>query len=347
VGAALSPAEQVFALMRLVPAGMDADAARDALQRARSLKDQPVVQALRYALGDTVTVPSAADAQALFVAAARTRSPGTDDALTLAAFGSVGPNGPAAAQLDWHVSSGEPSETDYVFHTLYVTCMPELRPADQHHYGIALCTKHLTHEQWQTELDASTIRFAASLQPANLEPFFAEGARALGSNVDWWEAEWQNRAYLDILLQPTTPMTPMACLLLAVGLAGKEPGQTALAVDALTHSVQDGRLDITALSTTLARLWATPLVKGPRLGKSLAAAAQAHAAMPAAVFALLCAMTEVQPGAPRKDLSPLLELLLELKLAQGLALPVSTRTALQAMHLSGKGKLAVKEILAQ
>jgi hypothetical protein len=345
-GTALPLSEPVFALMRLVPASMDSDAARDALQQARSLKDQPVVQALRYALGDTVTVPSDADAQALFVAASRTRSPGTDDALTLAAFDSVGPNGPAAAQLDWHVSSSEPSEADYIFHTLYVTCMPELRPADQHHYGIALCAKHLTHEQWQTELDASTIRFAASLQPANLEPFFAEGARALGNNVDWWEAEWQNRAYLDVLLQPTTPMMPMACLLLAVGLAGKEPGQTALAVDALAHSVQDGRLDVTVMGKTLARLWAAPLVKGPRLGKSLAAAAQAHAAMPAAVFALLCAMAEVQPDAPRKDLSPLLELLLELKLAQGLALPATTRTALQAMRLSGKSKLAVKEILS-
>ncbi|CAN7403196.1 DUF6493 family protein [Polaromonas sp. LjRoot131] len=345
-GTALPLSEPVFALMRLVPASMDSDAARDALQQARSLKDQPVVQALRYALGDTVTVPHDAAEQTLFVAAARTRSPGTDDALTLAAFGSVGPNGPAAAQLDWHVSSSEPSEAGYEFRTLYVTCMPELRPAEPHHYGIALCAKHLTHEQWQTELDASTIRFAASLQPANLEPFFAEGARALGNNVDWWEAEWQNRAYLDVLLEPTTPMTPMACLLLAVGLAGKEPGQTALAVDALARSVQDGRLDVTAMGQTLARLWATPLVKGPRLAKSLTAAAQAHAAMPAAVFALLCAMAEVQPGAPRKDLSPLLELLLELKLAQGLALPATTRTALQAMRLSGKSKLAVKEILS-
>lgn len=346
-GAALPLSEQVFALMRLVPASVDADAARDALQRACSLKDQPVVQALRYALGDTVAVPHDADAQALFVAAARTRSPGADDALTLAALGSVGPNGPAAAQLDWHVSSSEPSEAGYVFHTLHVTCRPEPGLADPHHYGIALCAKHLTHERWQTELDASVIRFAASLQPANLEPFFAEGARTLGNNVDWWEAEWQNRAYLDVLLQPTTPMTPMACLLLAVGLAGKEPGQTALAVDALAHSVQDGRLDVTAMGKTLARLWAAPLVKGPRLGKSLAAAAQAHAAMPAAVFALLCAMAEVQPGAPRKDLSPLLELLLELKLAQRLDLPASTRAALHAMRLSGKSKLAVKEILNQ
>lgn len=343
--AALPLSEQVFALMRLVPASVDADAARDALQQACSLKDQPVVQALRHALGDTVAVPHDDAAQALFVAAARIRSPRMDDAPTLAAFGSLGPDGPAAAQLDWHVSSSEPSEAGYaVFHTLHVSCMPEPRRTGPHHYGMALCAKHLTSERWHTETDASTIGFAASLQPSNLEPFFAEGARSLGNNVDWWEAQWQNRAYLDVLLQPTTAMTPMACLLLAVGLAGKEPGQGALAVDALARGVQDGRLAVAALGQTLARLWATPLVKGPRLAKSLAAAAQAHAAMPGAVFALLCAMAEVQPGAPRKDLSPLLELLLELKLAQGLELPASTRTALQAMRLSGKGKLAVEAL---
>lgn len=343
--AALPLSEQVFALMRLVPASVDADAARDALQQACSLKDQPVVQALRHALGDTVAVPHDDAAQALFVAAARIRSPHRDDALTLAAFGSLGPHGPAAAQLDWHVGSSEPGEAGYaVFHTLHVTCRPEPQRTGPHHHGMALCAKHLASERWQTETDASTIGFAASLQPSNLEPFFAEGARSLGNNLDWWEAQWQNRAYLDVLLQPTTPMTPMACLLLAVGLAGKEPGQGALAVDALVHSVQDGRLDVTAMGQTLARLWATPLVKGPRLAKSLAAAVQAHAAMPAAVFALLCAMAEVQPGAPRKDLSSLLELLLELKLAQGLDLPASTRTALQAMRLSGKSKLAVKAL---
>jgi len=346
-GASPPLSEQVFALMRLVPASVDADAAREAVQQARALKDQPLLQALRYALGDSVPVPSGAAAQALFVAAARIRSPGMDDAPTLAACPNLGPNGPAAAQLDWHVSSSEPNEGGYVFHTLHVSCTPQPQADGLHHTAMALCAKHLSYERWYTEGNASNIRFTASLQPSNLEPFFAEGAHAMGNNVDWWEAQWQNRAYLDVLLQTTTPMTPMARLLLALGLAGKEAGQAALAVDALANSVRDGRLDITAMGKTLARLWTMPLVKGPRFGKSLAAAAQAHASMPAAVFALLCAMVEVQPEAPRKDLAPLLELLLELKLALGLGVPDSTRTALQAMRLGGKSKLAVKAILGE
>jgi len=132
-----------------------------------------------------------------------------------------------------------------------------------------------------------------------------------------------------------------------VALAGKEPGQTALAVDALVQGVRDGRLDASALGDTLARLWVTPLVKGPRYAKSLAAAAQAHAAMPAAVFALLCAMLQEPMTTWRKDQAPLLELLLELHLAHGLALPGSTRAALAAMKLGGKGKAAQQQLLGK
>jgi hypothetical protein len=180
----------------------------------------------------------------------------------------------------------------------------------------------------------------------SLESFFGEAARTLGNNLDWWEAQWQNRAYLDVLLQPTTPMTPMAVLTLALALGGKEPGQTALAVDVFVSKVQAGQLDTVALGIALARLWSTTLVKGQRYAKSLAAATQAGAAMPATVHTLLCAMAEVRPESPRKDLAPLLELLLELQLGHHLALPASTRTAMGSMRLSGKAKQAVEALLA-
>ncbi len=341
--------EQVLALMRLVPAQMDTDAAHAALAEARSIEDAgPLLQALRYALGDGyVKVSKDAAARPLFLAAARIRCPHADDAPTLAAYGDLGPDGPLHARCDWHVVS-QTSEGGYTFHHLYITHEPALQPQAHslpHHTALALCAKHLPDMRWSKEYEAAPIRFAASLLPSGLEPLFAEAARTMANNVDWWEAQWQNRAYLDLLLEPTTPFTPMALLLLAVALAGKEPGQTALAVDALVLGVQDGRLDTTALGDTLARLWATPLVKGPRYTKSLAAAAQAHAAMPAAVFALLCAMVQEPMTTWRKDQAPLLELLLELHLAHGLALPDSTRTALAAMKLGGKGKAAQQQLL--
>lgn len=343
--------EQVLALMRLVPAPMDEAAARTALAEAQGLTaSTPLVQALRYALGDgTVKVPADAAARPLFLAAARVRSPHADDAPTLAAYGDLGPDGPLHPRLGWHVLSRS-TEYGYTFHHLYLRHQPALQPqehAQPHHTALALCAKHLADTRWSTEHEAAHIRFAASLLPSGLEPLFAEAARTMGNNVDWDEAQWQNRAYLDLLLEPTTPLTPMAVLLLAVALAGKEPGQAALAVDALVQGVQDGRLDVHALERTLASLWATPLVKGPRYAKSLAAAAQAHAAMPVAVFTLLCAMLEEPMTTWRKDQAPLLELLLELHLAQGLALPASTTAALAAMKLGGKGKAAQLKLLGR
>ncbi|OYT93613.1 MAG: hypothetical protein CFE43_02520 [Burkholderiales bacterium PBB3] len=251
-----------------------------------------------------------------------------------------------AAKLSWSVSS---SDGEYVFHSLHIGVEPPVVVDDQVGLTDLLKVKHLsnvTAGRWQTESDAACIGFAASLLPSDLEPFFAEAAHALGNNLDWWEATWQNRAYLDVLLQPTTPITPMAHLTLAVALAGKEPGQTALAVDVLVRSVQDGRLSMTAMGETLASLWATPLVKGSRYGKSLAAAAQADAVMSAVVYALLCAMVAVRPEAPRRDLAPLLELMLELQLTHGLAMPPVTRAALTAMRLTGKSKAAAQGLLA-
>lgn len=69
--------------------------------------------------------------------------------------------------------------------------------------------------------------------------------------------------------------------------------------------------------------------------------------MPAAVSALFLAVVEVRPDGPRKDQAPLLELLLELKLAHPLDLPAITITTLASMRLSGKGKVAVQGILVR
>ena len=136
------------------------------------------------------------------------------------------------------------------------------------------------------------------------------------------EDEWERVAGALVRLAPIAADDRAAFLALQKRTRRLEDGQplafalAALAVGTLMQGVQDGRLDAPALGETLARLWATPLVKGPRYAKSLAAAAQAHAAMPAVVFSLLCAMVEVPQSAGRKDLAPLLELLLECSVAR-------------------------------
>jgi hypothetical protein len=210
----------------------------------------------------------------------------------------------------------------------------------------ALTNMLLTYRRWYGESDAAVIQCIAWLRPCELDAFYAHGALELGNNLDWHEACWQNRAYLDVLLESTDPLTPMGQLMICVALAGKEPGQTALAVDAAAQCLLQGRVSVQALAEVLAALWATPLLKGPRLAKSLAAVAQTHASLPLAVYPLLCAMAVTQPEAPRKDCAPLLELMLELQLAHHLSLPDNVRQVLEAQRLTGKARAAVQALLA-
>lgn len=244
--------------------------------------------------------------------------------------------------LRWSVSS---SDGEYVFHSLHIHAEPPVSAGAADDIGTALTAKLLTHGRWQSEQDAAAIHFLAALRPGYLDAFYAEGAHALGNNLDWWEACWQNRAYVDVLLQSTDALTPMAQLLLAVALAGKEPGQTAWAVDATAQCLLRARVTPQTMGNVLAALWATPLVKGPRLAKSLAGIAQAHATLPLAVYPMLCAMVVVNHSTPRKDCAPLLELMLELQLAHHQRLPDTVREVLAAQKTTGKAREAIKGLL--
>jgi hypothetical protein len=168
----------------------------------------------------------------------------------------------------------------------------------------------------------------------------------MGGNIDWWEAQWQNRAYLEPLLEPTTPMGPMACLLLVLALAGKEPGQTAIAIDALVHAHAQGRFESSqALGDPLRALLATPLLKAARLHKSLQAALRADSGIAGFVFELLCAALQARPDDPPRDMAALLGLTLELKMAGERTLTSAARDALAVMKLSGSGRALQRELL--
>lgn len=199
---------------------------------------------------------------------------------------------------------------------------------------------------WFAGGEECMIRFSATLLPNHLETHFADGAQTIGNNLDWWSAQWGDKAYLERLLDPTVPMGPMATLLLALGLGSKEPGQQTLSVDALIASHVEGRLDTRALATELRALSATPLVKAARYARSLQAALRLEPGLHGVVFTLLSEMVQATPATPQKDIASLLDLMLELVAGQGQALSASTREALQSMPATGKARLAVKALLA-
>lgn len=214
-----------------------------------------------------------------------------------------------------------------------------------HYFEVA----HIDDSRATRDWGEASLRYRAASRPGDLEDFFAHGCLAVGNNLDWWSAEWHNRAFLDLLLLPTTAITgrqPMAVLLLALALAGKEPGQTTLAVDALVQGVLDGRLDTQTLAAQLRALLATPIVMATRYAKSLQAAARADARLAPVVFDLVCTMVTAEVQVPPKGLAALLELLLELALSQQRALPAPTRQALAQLSLGGKGRTVQRQLLA-
>ena len=345
VGAGVAPseAEQVRALLRLAPAaGVPAS--------VRALADTPFVRALRYALGDRIA-PGAE--RALFAAAARIRHPGADDAALEARHPGLGPDAALAARYTWRVrtDSHEAQGKTYTHHHFEMETQPRVaRPVDYLPAVLRHCPDDVdpsTLRWWSfVGIDAGAIRYLATLLPSDLQAFFAEGARMMGGNIDWWEAQWQNRAYLEPLLDPATPMGPMACLLLVIALAGKEPGQTAVAVDALVHAHAQGRFESSkALGDTLCALLATPLLKAARLHKSLQAALRADPRIAGFVFELLCAALQARPEDPPRDMAALLGLMLELRVEGGHSLPPSAREALTAMKLGGSGLALQRQLL--
>ena len=195
-------------------------------------------------------------------------------------------------------------------------------------------------------IDEGSILYYASLLPADLEPLFADGAALLSRNLDWWQAQWENAAYLRQLLHSDVPMKPMATLLLGVGLAGKEPGQTAIAVDALVHSHAEGRLDVALLAADIRECLRADHAACARYAKSLRAAMRIDAGVAPAIFAIVCEAIAARPADPPKDTAALLELLLELAVGHGMKMPGATRAVLKSLESGGKGKALRAKLLA-
>jgi hypothetical protein len=329
--------EQVLSLLRLVP-GRD----QTVLAKARKLDPTPYVLALRYALGDDVEIGKEAR---LFVAAARIRHPQQDDPALVLRYGDCGPDTCRHAQYRFRVAVSEHGWTYG-----HVDATPAAKVSDP---DFLASLRHMAgsdddrlwfHAHFGGE-DEGLVLMAASIVPSDSAAFFAEGVRRLSNNLDWSAAEWHNRGYLAILLDPTVGCSDMATLCLACGLAGKEPGQTALAVDAMLAAWLEARLDASSLALTMRDGVTSNIFKAARLHKSLSNAARTHESAPWLVFQVLCDLVCLDASDLPKDTSALLDLLLEVRLLTGQYLPEVSRQHIAAMRLSGKGKAAQKELL--
>lgn len=335
-GAVSTLGEQVRAILRLVPGP-----ATDAVRALAALGQTPLVQACRHALGDQVDMSGES---ALFLAAARIRHPGGDDPRALQAFGDTGPDGALAARFEWSARKWHDELDSYMIELTVpdMRCLPDQRfiAMRRHSARHALGSGYFSWGE-------GNLLYAASILPGSLETFFSYGALEMGQNIDWSEANWHHKAYLALLIDPTVPVTPPALKLMALALAAKEPGQLAMAVDAFVAGVLEQRFDVPALAGEIRWILLSKIGKGARYAKSLASAARADPAMPAAVIKALCTMLDIGEAAAPKDTGALLELLIELSVGNTLELPAGARARIARLKLTGKGKAAQKELLAR
>jgi len=325
-GVAPSRMDFLGALMRIATPGDGA-----ALAAARNLKDDNFARALRLALGEELKLR----APELLSAASRMRRVFVR-------------NQPASRS--WKAVSKKFTRGG-AGHLIV-----EIEQSEAHDSTDPVAT--LEHEASRIEADGwyefgavgsadeGSIRHYATLLPADLENFCAEGVALMIRNIDWWQAHWEHKAYLRPLLLPTAAMGPMATLLLAVGMAAKEAGEAALAVDALVQASIDGRLDTKLLAHDVAELVRTEMVACARYAKSLRAALRIEPGIAPVLAEILCAAIAARPADPPKDTAALLELLLEIVVANELVLSRETRVVLEAMQIGGRGKALRTKLLA-
>ena len=325
-GEAPHTSEVGLAMLRLAPEHRE-----EALASLPSGKPE-WIRALRYALGGSEELGSSA---ALWISASRARAPWQDHPALLEQFPHAGPDAGKAAVY----GSLEPNDRHGIHFTgptpapaehLDQDCLPQLLHADRE--GPAWGDGNVGRG---TE---SAIRWRSTLWPQARESHFAGACLALGTNIDWWGAEWQHKALLEPLLAPRTPLREMGLLLLAIGLGAKEPGEHLLAVDAAITAIEDGRLGSDNLGAVLRDLLTKPFVKLGRYAKTLPLIADASEAHAAVVFLALDHALPAVLQEPPRDYGKLLDLTEQLGVRLDAGVSDGCREALNTLKGSAKAK---------
>ena len=185
------------------------------------------------------------------------------------------------------------------------------------------------------------LRWAATFSPGARTKWFQTGVGRIRNNLDWWGAAWENRVFLEVLLDPDEDCGPLATELVALALGAKEPGERSLGTDVAIAAIADGRLSGATLGDAFALCWRAGKMKAPRWAKALKEVARAGDLQTAVVVESLQRLLILHP-----DIGDLLELLSELSAAAGIEAPPDLRRQLEAVTGSGKTAKSAKALLA-
>ena len=204
--------------------------------------------------------------------------------------------------------------------------------------------------------DGGFLGWLRLIWPQSRRSWFAASARALGHNLDWWEAQWENRELMEPLFEDWTPIGSEACLLLAVALQCKEPGEQGLAGEAVAQLLANRKLSDEQLVSAMADLerasaeqggktYPDSLLRPQRFGAAmlnLAAYSPAHAAAALRILAGalgLLASRRLRSLAPIGQFAAPLRVLVELSAQTGASVPITAEPIL-AEFARGKGEAA-------
>ncbi len=367
--------EAALALLRLAP-----DGRAEALAEAGDLRGE-LGDAVRYALGgEGLEIGPTA---ALWVAASRARAPWSDDPALEARHPGLGPGASRMPQAEIRFRSLSSSYSDHTWVQPYLVtdpAIPETAPLDLatvlHYVDVG------RENRW--ERSPADQRWCATVWPLSREAWCTTGAYALLDNIDWYEAQWANRVWLEVLLNPDTHLGAMEGRLLLYGLGAKESGESSLATDIAITAISDGRLTAPWLGELLREtlvwtnegpaarqrrlylrqqdparvsasspdaaangLLVTQPVKGARLAKTLGEVARSSPLHAETVRQGLELGLVTAADQRPVDLGALLQLLQQLCVQSGAAVShPETRAALQALPGSGKAVKLSKAVLA-
>jgi hypothetical protein len=328
--------DQIQAFLRLAP-----DGRAPALKTAGRIKGE-FGQALRHALGGKEVIGGDVP---LWIAAARARNPFADDEKLCQACPGLGPN---AAEAAVYQPKLQPIPNDPFQRKQLRLDMQPARPASvgRDSITVLLSPKKRVQGFWHDEYrkNAGELRGMLQIWPIQREAWFAAWAQPFADNLDWWEAEWGNRVFLEPLLDPDVPLDPMARLMLALGLAAKEPGESSLATDALIGTIDDARFDPGRFGESLSFLM--PMLKAARLARTFAQAARVSPLHRHLLCRAVQATLRGNPEDAPRDLSALLEFLKE-GLVEGdeAVTDAQARKYLTNLKAGGKTGRLVRELL--
>jgi hypothetical protein len=324
------PADQVQALLRLAPDR------RDAAVRAAGKIAGEFGAAVRYALGADEGI--GAD-PTLWVAAARARTPFTDDERVEKTHPGLGPDAGQVARYRASIHA----RSNPKHQTLVINVEPTPPAVLVAERVTVLMNPQPRHVETQEAV--ADLRWTLTVWPMQREGWFARVLPRFAQNLDWWEAVWSNRTLLEPLLDPDLPLKPMALMMLALGLAAKQPGESGLATDCLIAAIDDGRLDASKLGATLAFL--APMTKCARLARTLGQAARVSPLHLQVVAQVIQGALRGDSAQAPRDVQALLELLKEYLMELGASVSdANARSYLEKIKTGGKTARLVRELLA-